>query len=165
VERFENSVDENVWAKYRWDVFLALCVPLNIRCNTYMRFAAQHNPLHMPYVPKIHNLTTTFVPHQTTIGLIWYLRRKMVVLCLRRLLVGLIPRRPGSVHVGFVVDKVALGLVFFELFGFLLSVSFHHGFPYSYTIWGMKSTLDRSISGRSSETQSYRIGMNNMNKT
>jgi hypothetical protein len=35
---------------------------------------------------------------------------------LRRLVVGLPPRRPGfdpgSVHVGFVVDKVALGQVF-----------------------------------------------------
>jgi hypothetical protein len=32
---------------------------------------------------------------------------------------------PGSVHVGFVVDKVALGQVFFpEYFGFTLSISF-----------------------------------------
>ena len=40
----------------------------------------------------------------------------MVVLWLRRLVAGLPPRRPGfdpgSVHVGFVVDKVALGQVF-----------------------------------------------------
>jgi hypothetical protein len=31
---------------------------------------------------------------------------------LRRLVAGLSLRRPGSVHVGFVVDKVALGQVF-----------------------------------------------------
>jgi hypothetical protein len=44
---------------------------------------------------------------------------------LRRLVAGISPRRPGfdtgSVHVGFVVDKVALGLVFFpKYFGFPL---------------------------------------------
>jgi hypothetical protein len=49
---------------------------------------------------------------------------------LRRLVTGLSPRRagldPGSVHVGFVVDKVALGQVFFpEYFGFPLSISFN----------------------------------------
>ena len=32
---------------------------------------------------------------------------------------------PGSVHVEFVVDKVALGQVFHEYFGFPLSVSLH----------------------------------------
>jgi hypothetical protein len=41
---------------------------------------------------------------------------------LRRLVTGLSPRRlgfyPGSVHVGFLVDKVALGQVFHEYFGF-----------------------------------------------
>jgi hypothetical protein len=48
---------------------------------------------------------------------------------LRRLVVGLSPRRsefnPGSVHVGFVVDKVALGQVLPEYFSFPLSASFH----------------------------------------
>jgi hypothetical protein len=48
---------------------------------------------------------------------------------LRRLVAVLSPRRPGfnhgSVHVGFVVDKVALGQVFPEYFGFPLSISFH----------------------------------------
>jgi hypothetical protein len=52
------------------------------------------------------------------------------VLWLRLLVAGLSPRRPGfdpgSVHVGFVVDKVALGQVFPpEYFGFPLSISFH----------------------------------------
>jgi hypothetical protein len=32
---------------------------------------------------------------------------------------------PGSVHMGFVVDKVALGQVFPEYFGLPLSISFH----------------------------------------
>jgi hypothetical protein len=48
---------------------------------------------------------------------------------LRRLAAGLPPRRPGfdpgSVNVEFVVDKVALGQVFTEYFGFPLSISFH----------------------------------------
>jgi hypothetical protein len=49
---------------------------------------------------------------------------------LRRLVDGFSPRRPrfdpGSVHVKFVVDEVALGDTFFsEYFGFALSVSFH----------------------------------------
>jgi hypothetical protein len=49
---------------------------------------------------------------------------------LRRLVAGLSPRRPGfdpgPVHVGFVVDKVALGQVFPpKYFGFSLSISFH----------------------------------------
>jgi hypothetical protein len=49
---------------------------------------------------------------------------------LRRLVAGRPPRRPvfdpGSVHKGILVDKVALGQVFFpEYFGFPLSVSFH----------------------------------------
>jgi hypothetical protein len=62
-------------------------------------------------------------------------------------------RRPGfapmSVHVGFVVDKVALGQFFSEFFGFPLSVSFHRGLSYSYIIWRMNN---RPIGGRSSET-------------
>jgi hypothetical protein len=55
----------------------------------------------------------------------------------------------GSVHVGFVVDKVALGQVLFQIlwfspvniipplliFGFPLSTSFHHCF----IIWGMNN--------------------------
>jgi hypothetical protein len=47
----------------------------------------------------------------------------------RRFVAGLSPRRPGfdpgSVHVGFVVDKVALGQVFLRVLGFPLSISFH----------------------------------------
>jgi hypothetical protein len=48
---------------------------------------------------------------------------------LRRLFASLSPRRlrfdPGSMHVGFVVDKVALDRFFPEYFGFSLSISFH----------------------------------------
>jgi hypothetical protein len=34
-------------------------------------------------------------------------------------------KNPRSVHVGFVVDKVSLGQVFPQYFGFPLSISFH----------------------------------------
>jgi hypothetical protein len=48
---------------------------------------------------------------------------------LKRLVAGFPPRRPrfepGSGHVGFVVDKVALGQVFSEYFGFPRYSSFH----------------------------------------
>jgi hypothetical protein len=48
---------------------------------------------------------------------------------LRRLVAGLSPRRPGldprSVHVRFVVDKVALGQVFLRDVGFPLPILFH----------------------------------------
>jgi hypothetical protein len=48
---------------------------------------------------------------------------------LKRLVAGFPPRRPGfkpgSSHVGFVVDKVALGQVFSEHFGFPCQSSFH----------------------------------------
>jgi hypothetical protein len=49
---------------------------------------------------------------------------------LRRLVAGFPPRRsrldPRSSHVGFVVDKVALGQVFCEHFGFPYKFLFHH---------------------------------------
>jgi hypothetical protein len=49
------------------------------------------------------------------------------------------PRRlgfaPGSVHVGFVVDRVAVGLGFSPSLGFPLSMSFHRGSPYLCTTW------------------------------
>jgi hypothetical protein len=48
---------------------------------------------------------------------------------LRRLVAGFTQRRPGfepgSGHVGLEVDKVALGLVFSEYFGFPYRSSFH----------------------------------------
>jgi hypothetical protein len=63
-------------------------------------------------------------------------------------------------HVGFMVDKVALGQDFFsEFFGFLVSVSFHLS-PCSYITWGMNS---RPVGGRSSETSSHPNDINNWN--
>jgi hypothetical protein len=48
---------------------------------------------------------------------------------LKRLVAGFQPRRPGfktgSSHVGFVVDKVALGQVFSKYFGFPCQSLFH----------------------------------------
>jgi hypothetical protein len=48
---------------------------------------------------------------------------------LKRLVAGFPPRRPvfkpGSSHVGYVVEKVALGQVFSEYFDFLCTSSFH----------------------------------------
>jgi hypothetical protein len=49
--------------------------------------------------------------------------------------------------------------LFFEFFGFLLSVSFRRGSPYSYIIWGN----NRPVGGRNSETPFLLIEMN-MNK-
>jgi hypothetical protein len=80
---------------------------------------------------------------------------------LRRLVAGLSPRRPAfatrSVHVGFVVDKVALGQVFLRVLVFPYqyhsTVAFH-----TCITWGMNNSL---VSGRSSETQSQSIDMNN----
>jgi hypothetical protein len=63
-----------------------------------------------------------------------------------------------SVHVGFVVDKVALGLVSLRVLRFFLSVSFHRGSPYPYIIWGVNN---RPIGDRRSETWTQSIDMNN----
>jgi len=48
---------------------------------------------------------------------------------------------PGSIHVGFVVDKVALGQVFSKFFGFPLSI--HHSTValQTHIIWGMRNML------------------------
>jgi hypothetical protein len=51
---------------------------------------------------------------------------------------------PGSIHVGFVVDKVALGRFFSEFFGFPLSVSFHRHSPYSCIIWRKYNMLAKA---------------------
>jgi hypothetical protein len=54
------------------------------------------------------------------VGAVPWLRRLVACLPLRR--PGF---DPGSVHVGFVVEKVALGQVFHRVVGFPLSISFH----------------------------------------
>jgi hypothetical protein len=57
---------------------------------------------------------------------------------LRSLVAGLSPRKsgfaPGSIHVGFVVDKVALWQFFSNFFGLPLSISFHRRSPNSYQL-------------------------------
>jgi hypothetical protein len=74
------------------------------------------------------------------------LQAGIIVICcigavswLRSLVTGLSPRRPGftpgSIHVGFVVDKVALGQVFLRVLRF---------FPVTlqtHIIWGMRNML------------------------
>jgi hypothetical protein len=81
----------------------------------------------------------------------------LAVSWLRRLLTSLSPRRPGF-GVWFMVEKVALRQVFLGVLRFPLSVSFHRGCPYSYITWDMNS---RCVGGRSSETSSGPIDMNN----
>jgi hypothetical protein len=54
-------------------------------------------------------------------------------------IVGLSPRRPvfapGSVNMGFVVDKVALGQVFLRVLRLLpVNISFHRRSPNSYHV-------------------------------
>jgi hypothetical protein len=79
---------------------------------------------------------------------------------LTRLAAGLSSRRPGfptgSLHVVFVVDKVALGQVFLRVLRFSL-VPFHRGYPYSHMTWGMNNRPD---GGRSSQTSYQPIDMN-----
>jgi hypothetical protein len=57
----------------------------------------------------------------------------------RWLLADLSQRRPGfvsgSVHMGLVEDKVALGQLFSEFFGLHMSMSFHRGFILMYHLW------------------------------
>jgi hypothetical protein len=72
---------------------------------------------------------------------------------LRRLAAGLSLRNhgfaPGSIHMGFVVDEVALRKVFFSgFFGFPLSVSSNCRSSYSCIIRGINNM---SVSGSSSE--------------
>jgi hypothetical protein len=52
--------------------------------------------------------------------------RFQAVLLLKQLIAGLSLWKPGSVHVGFVVDKVALGQVFLQVLQFW-SIPFHVG--------------------------------------
>jgi hypothetical protein len=72
---------------------------------------------------------------------------------LRRLVTGLPPRRsgfaPGSVHVGFVVDRVAMGQVFLAVLRFFpVSIIITPGL-HTHIIWGKNN---RPVGGRSSET-------------
>jgi hypothetical protein len=71
---------------------------------------------------------------------------------LRQLVAGFSPWRPGfkpgSGHVGFVVDKVALGQVFSEYFGFPRQFEFHRLLHHHHVIWGW---YNRPDSGRSTK--------------
>jgi hypothetical protein len=72
---------------------------------------------------------------------------------LRLLLVRLSLQRPGLVHVGFTVDKVALGQVFSEFFGF--PCQNHHSTMAVHTYISLSAEMNnRPIGGRSSETVS-----------
>jgi hypothetical protein len=71
---------------------------------------------------------------------------------------GETPIRARSVHLGFLMGTVALGQVSLRVLLFLLSVSFHRGSPYSYIVCGMNN---RPVGGRSSETQSHTVDINN----
>jgi hypothetical protein len=76
--------------------------------------------MYMPYISKVlKQCIRLYMPYISKVLKPW----------LRRLVVGLPPRRPGfdpgSVHVEFAVDKVSLGQVFPEYFDFPLSISFH----------------------------------------
>jgi hypothetical protein len=65
-------------------------------------------------------------------------------------------------HVGFLVDKVLLLLVFSLSTSVSLFISFHHGSLYSYVIWGKNN---RPASDRGSETESHPIDMSNNPKS
>jgi hypothetical protein len=58
----------------------------------------------------------------------------MAVPWLGQLVTRLSPWRPGSVHVGFVVDKVGLGQVFLQILWFSPSVLFHRVFILIYNL-------------------------------
>jgi hypothetical protein len=86
-------------------VFMLILVLLHLFCNYWLN--------NISYVVW---RCIRIYPHIKT-------KHNQAVPWLRRLAAGLPPRRPGSVHVGFVVDKVALGQGFpqvlrFSPFGF-----------------------------------------------
>jgi hypothetical protein len=82
---------------------------------------------------------------------------------LRQLVTGLSLRRskfaPGSVHVGFLVNREAFDRFFTEFFLFLLSVSFQRGSAPIYHL----GINNKPTDGRSSETPSRLTDMNNNN--
>jgi hypothetical protein len=73
------------------------------------------------------------------------------VLQLRRLVVSFLPRLPGFDtrlrHVGFVVDKVTLGLVFSEYFGSPCQSSFHQ-LLHTHHLYIVRGWYGRPVSGR-----------------
>jgi hypothetical protein len=69
----------------------------------------------------------------------------MAVPWLRSLVAGLSPQRPGfeprSIHVGFVVDEVALDRFFSEFVGFPLSIYHSTVALQTHIIWGIRNML------------------------
>jgi hypothetical protein len=61
-----------------------------------------------------------------------YVGRAMAQVVSRRPLTAETRVRAGSIHVGFVVDKVALGQVFLRVLRFFPVISFHHRSTKSY---------------------------------
>jgi hypothetical protein len=53
---------------------------------------------------------------------------------------------PGSVHVGFVLDKMATGQVYLRVLPYSLSISYHRGSSYTHIAWGIHN---RTFDGRS----------------
>jgi hypothetical protein len=82
---------------------------------------------------------------------------------LRWVVAGLSLQRPGfasrSVHVGFVVDKVALRQVFLRVLRISLSVSFHRGCLYSYMSPGGRTvgTLVAAVQRHDQQQQQLRV--------
>jgi hypothetical protein len=75
---------------------------------------------------------------------------------LKRLVAGFSTRRPGfksgSIHVGFVVDKVALGQVFSEYFGFPCMPIFIPPISPKSPSPIIRGWYNRSVSGRSTQS-------------
>jgi hypothetical protein len=74
-------------------------------------------------------LQVCVIPYETT--KIKY-TKKAAMPWLKRLVAGLSLRRPGLIHVGFVVDKVALGQVSLRVLRFFLPISFYHCSIFTY---------------------------------
>jgi hypothetical protein len=87
---------------------------------------------------------------------------------LRRLVTGFPPRRsgfePGSGHVEFVVDKVELGQVFSEYFGFPCQFTFHRLFHNHHHPSSGACTIGRTVAASTKETQSHPMRKNTNNK-
>jgi hypothetical protein len=82
----------------------------------------------------VHQSSLTLLPAEASVA---SRRNRQAVPWLRSLAAGLSPRRPGFapgwIHVGFVVDKVALGQVFLQVLRFSpVSISFHRRSPNSH---------------------------------
>jgi hypothetical protein len=101
------------------DCIRELHVLNNGRVNSYMTQALHYFPQTLEVV-----FSSPFFQYPCIINIIYG-----AVPWFRQLVTGLSPRRPefdpGSVHVGFVVDKLALGQVFPRVLQFPLSISFH----------------------------------------